>query len=413
MTAPERCRIAILDPFSGIAGDMMLGALVAVGLEAEWLRALPATLGLEGVGVEIREVLRGELACVKVDFDIPTQPHGRSVAQIRALVERAGVVPDDVRARADRVFTLIAEQEATIHGTTAERVHLHEVGAVDAILDVVGAVWGLARLGVTRVACGPIQCGDGTVRAAHGVLPVPAPATLRILEGMCVRPGPEGAGELTTPTGAALARVLSTERVPAEYVPVRSGFGAGTKDFVGRANALRIVIGDTAAPSNGSTVETLVQLAADIDDMTGEQLAAAAAALLAAGALDVVILPTLMKKGRPGARVELLATDGDADRLEKLVFRHTSTLGVRRTRVSRRRLARQTETVDVDGHTIRIKVAVAPGGVSRSKPEADDVQRLATALGVSVREAAARVDAACGAARARSSTPGGEVQGGR
>src|SRR5688572_17983539 len=229
--------IAIFDPFSGIAGDMVLGSLIDVGLPAEWLMALPGRLGLEGIGVRIREVQRGEIACRKVDFDIPPQPHGRHIRDIRRLVE-ASAAPPDVRQRADRVFTSIATAEAEIHGVSADEIHLHEVGAVDAILDVVGSVWGLAELGVSQVFCGPIALGDGTVRAAHGILPVPAPATLKLLEGHRVRPGPPDSGELVTPTGAALIRALSAGPPPHEYVPIRSGFGAGTKDFPGRANAL-------------------------------------------------------------------------------------------------------------------------------------------------------------------------------
>src|SRR3982751_2851245 len=233
--------IAILDPFSGISGDMTLGALVDVGLDPDWLGALPTTLGLADVTVRIQDVLRGELACKKVDFDIPPQPHGRHIDDIRSLVAAAGV-PDHVRRRANEAFTAIAVAEGAIHGMPPEQVHLHEVGAVDAILDVVGAVWGFDLLGVERVYCGRIALGDGSVRAAHGLLPVPAPATLKLLEGIPVSPGPEGSGELVTPTGAALVRVLSSGPTPTTYVPRRSGFGAGTKDFSGRANALRVIL---------------------------------------------------------------------------------------------------------------------------------------------------------------------------
>jgi pyridinium-3,5-bisthiocarboxylic acid mononucleotide nickel chelatase len=196
--------------------------------------------------VDIREVLRGEIVCWKVDFEIPPQPHGRHIEQIRQLVARSDA-PAAVRSRADRVFSSIARAEGEIHGVSPSEVHLHEVGAVDAILDVLGAVWGLAELGVEDVRCGVIRTGDGTVRAAHGLLPVPAPATLKLLEGHRVSPGPEGAGELVTPTGAALVRELSSGPPPSEYVPRASGFGAGTKDFAGRANALRIVLADVAA----------------------------------------------------------------------------------------------------------------------------------------------------------------------
>ena len=205
---------AILHPFSGISGDMTLGALVAVGLDPDWIRALPGRLQLDGVTADVRDVKRAGIACVKVDFQIPPQPHGRHLRHIREIVHRVDA-PPRVKERADAAFTLITEQEAAIHGTTVERVHLHEVGAVDAILDIVGSIWGFELLGVRDIYCGPIATGDGVVTAAHGTMPVPAPATMKLLEGHVIRPGPTGAGELVTPTGAALVRTLSSGPEPA------------------------------------------------------------------------------------------------------------------------------------------------------------------------------------------------------
>jgi pyridinium-3,5-bisthiocarboxylic acid mononucleotide nickel chelatase len=375
-------RIAILDAFSGISGDMTLGALVAVGLDPDWLRALPAKLGLDGVTVQIRDVLRGQLACKKVDFEIPAQPHGRHLRQIRDLVARANV-PPDVRAKADAAFEAIATAEAEIHATTLERVHLHEVGAVDAILDVVGAIWGFRELGVGAIHCGALSVGDGFVEAAHGVLPVPAPATLKLLEGHTIRPGPTGAGELVTPTGAALVRVLSAGPPPDAYVPLRSGLGAGTKDFPKRANALRIVLAESAPNmADGSgVVEQIVQLTADIDDMAPEYLAAVADALRAAGALDVALVPVTMKKGRPGTRIDVLARPATASALEDRLLSESTTIGVRRARLERRALPRDQRRVEVLGHEVTLKVVSLPDGRTRVKPEFDDVQRVALATG--------------------------------
>jgi len=305
-------KIGILDPFSGISGDMTLGALLDVGIDPDWLRALPVSLGLEGIGVRIADVKRGEIACKKVDFDIPPQPHGRHLRQIREIVSRAPV-PSRVKERADRAFTMIAEQEAALHATTVEKVHLHEVGAVDAILDIVGGVWGFELLGVDRVYSGPIRTGDGVVQAAHGTLPVPAPATLRLLEGHVVRPVPEGAGELVTPTGAALVQVLSSGPPPREYTPLRSGFGAGTREFAGRANALRLVVAESTTDS--AEVEHLFLLTCDIDDMSPEYLAASVERLRSSGALDVVLLSTTMKRGRQGTRIEVLVAAREVNRL--------------------------------------------------------------------------------------------------
>ena len=375
-------RTAILDPFSGIAGDMTLGALLGVGLDPEWLRSLPARLGLADVTVDIREVLRGELVCWKVDFAIPPQPHGRHIAQIRQLVAQSGA-PDRVRSRADAAFAAIATAEGEIHGMPAEEVHLHEVGAVDAILDIVGVIWGLDVLGVEDVRCGALRIGDGTVRAAHGLLPVPAPATLKLLEGHAVRPGPEGAGELVTPTGAALVRVLSSGPPPAEYVPRRSGYGAGTRDFPGRANALRLILADVEAPRlpDAGERERVVVLACDVDDMSPEYLAGVVDRARDDGALDVVLLDATMKKGRRGTRVEVLCRPEDAGRFEVLLLSETSTIGVRRSDVSRVALARTQAEVDVLGHAVRVKSVVLPGGGTRAKPEFDDVQRVALATG--------------------------------
>lgn len=386
-------RVAILDPFSGIAGDMMLGALLDLGLDAEWLRALPAVLGLEGIGVRIERVKRGEIASWKVDFDIPPQPHGRHLKHIKAIVD-GSPAPDSVKAKAMAIFEAVTTVEASIHGTTIEKVHLHEVGAVDAILDVVGSVWGLHLLGIEEVYCGPIALGDGFVDAAHGRLAVPVPATLRLLEGIAVRTGPPDSGELCTPTGAALVRILSSGPVPLAYRPLQSGYGAGTKDPKGRANALRIVLAEvesssTAGGTNGSggagalagIVSALDLLAADLDDSSGEYIAAAADALRDAGALDVTLLQTLMKKGRPGVRIEVLCDPKDSDRLEALLLRESSTIGVRRQSVTRRALPRTAGTVQAFGHPIAVKTVELPGGGTRTKPEFEDVRRVAAATG--------------------------------
>src|SRR5260221_62111 len=269
---------------------------------------------------------------------------------------------------------------AAIHGVPIEKIHLNEVGAVDAILDVVGAIWGLSELGVEEVRCGVLRTGDGTVLAAHGALPVPAPATLKLLEGLSTSPGPEGSGELVTPTGAALVRVLSAGPPPAIYTPIRSGFGAGTKDFADRANALRIILAETQSHGTHER-EQVVMLACDIDDMSPEYLAGVAERARADGALDVVLIPVLMKKGRAGTRLDVLARPIDADRLEQLLLTESNTIGVRRSDVTRRVLLPRTSTVDVLGHVVGVKFVTLPDGGLRAKPEFDDVNRVALATG--------------------------------
>jgi pyridinium-3,5-bisthiocarboxylic acid mononucleotide nickel chelatase len=380
-------RVAILDPFSGIAGDMLLAGLIQVGLDPDWLRQLPSALGIENIGVDIREVIRGEIVCQKVDFEIPPQPHGRHIDDIRSLVAKSGA-PPSVRERADRTFMAIATAEGEIHGLAPEKVHLHEVGAVDAILDVVGVIWGFELLGVEQVFCGAIALGDGTVRAAHGLLPVPAPATLKLLEGHPVRPGPEGSGELVTPTGAALVRTLSSGLPPSEYVPLRSGFGAGTKDFRGRANALRVILADASTRDSGGdfATEELVELVCDIDDMTPEYLAAVADRVRDAGALDVTLLSVAMKRGRSGSRIEVLCRTADVVRLEAMLLVETTTIGVRQRTVRRRALAREVVKLTVLGHEIAAKLVTLPTGRRRAKPEFVDVQRVALATGRPLRD---------------------------
>lgn len=375
-------KIAVIDPASGIAGDMFLGALVDVGLDRAWLEGLPAALSLEGVGVRVAEVKRAGVRCIKVDFDIPPQPHGRPVSEIHRLIDAARV-PSSVAKKSHTAFDAIALAESAIHGVSTEALHLHEVGSVDAILDIVGSIWGLDLLGIEAVFNTPVALGDGTVKTAHGVLPVPAPATMRLLEGFTVRHGPVGSGELTTPTGAALLKVLSKGPAPHDYSPRRSGYGAGTRDIKGHLNAVRIIIGESTVERHQGQhhhhqhTEPLHVLSADIDDMSPEELAGAAETLRAQGALDVVLLHTTMKKGRPGARVEALVRSSDLARLEEKILIYFTTLGVRRTDVARTALARESKTVNVGGHELRVKVATLPDGTTRAKVEFDDLNRVA------------------------------------
>ena len=376
-------KIAVLDPASGIAGDMFLGALVDVGLDKAWLERLPSALGLSGVDVRITDVQRSQVHCVKVDFEIPPQPHGRAVSEIHRLID-AVKIPEKVARSAHAAFEAIAAIESAIHGVAPDELHLHEVGAVDAILDIVGSIWGVEMLGIERIYNTKVALGDGTVKTAHGVLPVPAPATIRLLEGFNVRHGPPGSGELTTPTGAALLRVLSKGAPPQEYTPRQSGYGAGTRDIHGQLNALRIILGETSAEQHDRHhrhehvhTEHLHVLSADIDDMSPEELAGAADVLRAEGALDVVLLHTTMKKGRLGTRVEALVQTSDLARLEEKIFIQFTTLGVKTFDVVRNALDRESRLVRFDGRDIRVKVATLPDGTQRAKPEFDDLRRVA------------------------------------
>jgi len=367
-------KIAVFDPSAGISGDMTLGALLSLGVPVAWLHGLPARLGLDGVRVNIRDAMRCGVSCTQVDFEVPPQPHGRHVGQLVQLVEQGPLSPG-VKERAVRAFRLLGEAEGRVHGVAPEKVHLHEVGAVDAVLDIVGAVEGFELLGVDAVYHRPIAVGDGWVEAAHGLLPVPAPATAILLEGVDVSDGGPVHGEATTPTGATLIRVLSAGSPPERWRVTGGGWGAGQRDPKEYPNALRILLGETA-----DEAETVTVLATDLDDLSPEYVEPLRQALADAGALDVQVWPVQMKKGRPGLRVEALTPAPATEAVAAALFRHSSTGGLRRWQAERITLPRREVTVRLAPDvTVRVKVLERPDGV-RVKPEYDDVLAAARVL---------------------------------
>ena len=366
-------RIAILDPAAGISGDMTLGALLALGVPASWLEELPARLGIAGVGVTVRDVRRAGVSCKQIEFAIPEQPHGRHVGELVKLVERAPISAW-VKERAVRAFRLLGEAEGRVHGVAPEQVHLHEVGAVDAVLDIVGSIEGFERLGVEAVYNFPVAAGHGWADMAHGRMPVPAPATAILLEGLEVGDSGPVEGEATTPTGAALVRVLSAGAPPDRWRMAGSGWGAGQRDPKHYPNALRILLAESAAEAG-----RVVLLATDVDDMSPEYVEPLRQALVTAGALDVQTWPVQMKKGRQGFRVEVMAPEELADAVTTELFRHSTTAGVRRWIAERATLPRHQVTVRLDGVAVRVKVL--DGVEPRVKPEYDDVLAAAQALG--------------------------------
>lgn len=376
-------RLAYFDCFSGVSGDMTLAALVSAGWPAERLRALPGLLKLEGVGIEVSEVRRGAFAALHVDVSAPgKQPH-RHLHHIEAILA-AAEIPSPVRERARAVFLRLAEAEAGVHGTTVAKVHFHEVGAVDAIVDVTGALLGLHELGVERVWASTLPLGGGTVMSEHGRIPVPAPATARLLEGAPVRLGPVEA-ELVTPTGAALlAELVADWGPPPAYRMLATGIGAGTREFPDHANVLRLILGEVAdEPGAGRSVAVLETA---IDDETPQRLADLIARLLEAGALDAMLVPTLMKKGRPGHWLVVIAEPTDARRLADLVLLQSPTLGVRIRTEARIELPRRMERVSTPWGEVELKVATLPGGAERAVPEFESVRQLSVASGAGMRE---------------------------
>ncbi|UCG85170.1 MAG: nickel pincer cofactor biosynthesis protein LarC [Gemmatimonadota bacterium] len=383
-------RIAILDPFAGISGDMTLGCLIDVGGDSSWLSELPARLGFPHVRVRIGKTTRSSVTATKVDFDVPESHegghHGRTVAELQDIVRRAPITTS-VRDGAVRAFELIGAAEGRVHGLAPERVHLHEVGAVDALLDIVGALEGFERLGVDRVYSLPVATGSGWVEAAHGKLPVPAPATVILLEGMTVRELGPVTGEATTPTGAALLRVLSRGTPPDRWRITASGWGAGDRNPDGYPNALRLILAEDA-PEAG----VVEMIATDVDDLSPEYIEPLRSALFAAGALDCLTWTTQGKKGRVSLRIEVAVPASDADAVVEALFANSSTAGVRRWIAARSTLARDEVTVQLEaGHEVRVKLWHGPRGL-KIKPEYRDVIEVASITGVPALEVARQAE---------------------
>lgn len=389
-------RLAYFDCFSGVSGDMTLAALVSAGWPADTLRGLPARLRLADVAVGIKEARRGPFAALQVEVLAPAkQPH-RHLHHIEAILAAADL-PDAVREGARRVFQRLARAEAHVHGTTVERVHFHEVGAVDAIVDIAGAVLGLSDLGVERVFASTLPLGGGSVMSEHGRIPVPAPATAHLLQGIPVRHGPVEA-ELVTPTGAALlAELVSDWSGPPAYRLGATGIGAGAREFPDHANVLRLILGE-ASPTAMARREVAV-LETAIDDETPQRLSDLVGRLLEAGALDAMLAPTLMKKGRPGQWLVIIAEPGDADRLAQLVLQHSPALGVRSRIDSRLELPRRIERVSTRWGEVAVKVATLPDGSERAHPEFESVRALAAQVRLPLREISEAAVAAWQAAR--------------
>jgi pyridinium-3,5-bisthiocarboxylic acid mononucleotide nickel chelatase len=407
-------RIAYFDTFSGIAGDMTIAALVDAGVPFEVVEKGLEPLGLRGYRLELGRRVRSGITArkfdVHVDSDSPhphehvegaghrhghgaAAPHEhRHYAEIRELLAHRPL-PSGVRSRAQRIFHALAIAEGRVHDVSPDEVAFHEVGAIDAIVDIVGASICLEHLGVDQVYAGPLPLGGGFARTAHGVIPIPAPATLELLRGFTTRPY-DGTIELVTPTGAAILAALATPAPPPELVPEAIGYGAGERELADRPNLLRVVIGrrpdapaqvavPTSAPAGLVSDERIV-LETNIDDMSPELFEPVVESLFAAGAHDVTLAPIWMKKGRPGTLLQVIATPSDRERLVVILLRETSTIGVRGYPVSRWTLPRSTGIVATEYGPVAVKTVVLPDGSERTTPEYDDCRRLARERGVPV-----------------------------
>jgi pyridinium-3,5-bisthiocarboxylic acid mononucleotide nickel chelatase len=400
-------KVLYFDCFSGASGDMVLGALIDAGVPlAEVRRALgslaiaPDTVWTERVvrtGISATKFcVRGEDTGAAHAHDTGREhasqghegPEHRTLAEISRLIDGSALSAAG-KARATALFARLAEVEADIHGIPMDRVHLHEVGALDSIIDIVGTVHALEYLGADRIVASPLNVGRGTVRAAHGVYPVPAPATLQLLAGTPIYAGPQSA-EMTTPTGALLIAGYAASFGALPPMRMRAvGYGAGSRDFAEMPNVLRVLIGEAAEAATESTAgppSRVSVIEAEIDDMSPQLFGMVMDRLLAEGALDVFYTPVQMKKNRPGTLLTVIAPLGARERLSATIFRETTTLGVRYRESDREVLDRETVTVQTPAGPIPIKVARRDGLVLNAAPEFDDCVRAAAASGRPVKE---------------------------
>jgi uncharacterized protein (TIGR00299 family) protein len=391
-------RFAVIDPAAGASGDMLLGALIDAGASVDLLRSLPARLGLSEVTINVEKVRRCGMMATRVEVQLShsTPPddqhlqlhshgdghqhahaHGNHhhPAEIFHRLQHAAI-SNSVRAKACEAFQLLCAAEADVHGMAVESVVLHEVGAADALVDLVGVLEGFEELGISEIAVLPIAVGDGWVKTAHGMLPVPAPATQRLLQGMTIAHGAPVTGEAVTPTGAVLLRVLQTIALPPRWRAQATGWGAGGRDPGHYPNTLRLILAERADEAG-----QVVTLSSDMDDLSPEYIEPLREALFAAGALDVVVWGTQMKKGRPGVRVEVTCDTPSTDAVTEAFFLHSTTAGIRRSVLERVTLARRMIEVPApDGVLIPVKVLDTPAG-PRVKPEYEAVRDAARRLG--------------------------------
>jgi uncharacterized protein (TIGR00299 family) protein len=386
--------IAFFDCFSGISGNMALGALLDCGIPPESLRSELKKTGLEGYRLEVRETRKAGLRGLLVEIAVEKKQPPRHLAEIETLL-RNGSLPERVRERSLRVFRELARAESKAHGEPVEQVHFHEVGAVDAIVDIVGSMVCLELLGVDRVFSSPLHVGAGTVQTAHGLLPVPAPATAELLRGVPVH-GRDVEAELVTPTGAALLAGLDAEFNDAPPMRVeRTGCGAGSRDLPW-ANLLRVTVGPEWKAEPPSGRELVVE--ANIDDMNPQWYEHVIERLFDVGALDVFLTPIQMKRNRPAVTLGLLVGEAELEAALGVLFSETTTIGVRMHAVERRKLDREEAVVETAFGPVRIKTAKWEGRVMNASPEYRDCLRIAEEKGVPLKEV---YQAALAAARAK------------
>ena len=369
-------KLAYFDCFSGISGDMTLGALVDAGCAVEQVREGLRGLQVPGWELTAEKVWKNGMAATYVNVKTEDQSTHRSLNVILEILQKSQLAPA-VRERAAAIFQKLGEAEARVHDVPLEKIHFHEVGAVDAIVDIVGACIGFEVLGIEKFACSALNVGGGTAKMAHGVLPVPAPATANLLQG---KPTYSNGvqKELVTPTGAAIIATLCDAFGPQPAMSVSAiGYGAGTADLEGQPNVLRIMIGEVAEKTVAGFDEEIAVIEANLDDMNPQIYGYFLERALGAGALDVYTTPVQMKKNRPGTLLTVLCKPQDTNTLMSLIFAETTTFGARTYRAQRRVLPREWVSVATEYGDVRIKVSRVNGRILHVAPEYDDCRKLA------------------------------------
>lgn len=377
--------IAYFDCFSGISGDMTLGAMVDLGVPVDWLKAQLTAIPLDGFDIRAHRVSRHGIGATKVEVVIQETHHHRSYRDIRELIRNSGL-SDTVKTKSMAIFHRIAEAEAAIHSVALDEVHFHEVGSMDAIVDVVGTCLCLERLNIGKVVASPLPLGKGFVQCQHGTLPVPAPATIEILKGIPVFCG-HAEQEMVTPTGAAIAAELAENFVSMPAMSIeRVGYGAGTRDLEIQPNLLRVIAGRTTGQAIEYTTEHLVMVESNIDDMNPEVFGYLMDKLFADGALDVVWVPVYMKKNRPGTMIQVLCEVDQRAAIVDRILAETTTLGVRFYQVQRTCLEREVVEVETRWGRVEAKKVTEIDGTERIVPEFDACRRIADLQGVALRK---------------------------
>jgi uncharacterized protein (TIGR00299 family) protein len=375
-------KIAYLDCISGISGDMLLGALVDAGVDLAAIQSGVESLGLPHVRLSVAEVKKKGFRAANLTVEHPPEHVHRHLHHITEMIDR-GTLTAAQKDLAKRIFTKLGEAEAKVHGTGIEKVHFHEVGAIDSIADIVGAAIGLDLLAVDRIVCSPIPTGHGTMKIAHGRVSIPAPATAELLKGIPLAPS-EVAAELTTPTGAAIAATVVDEFGPLPAMTITAiGYGAGDRDLEEQANLLRLLVGEA---DDRTLSDQAWMLETNLDDVSGEVIAHATTLLADAGALDVYTTAIQMKKNRPAVKISVLSPPELIKKLEKILFRETGTLGVRRWPVSRHKLERRQHTVQTSFGAVEGKLAVLGDGGVCFSPEFESCRRLAAEKNVPLKD---------------------------